>query len=238
MGLCAARCLAGHGVRVAALDVDEEALNRLERERPLVAASAVDVADARAVESVVADVEDRMGAIVFVMNAAGIMPTGLLLDQDAATVARVMEVNYGGTVNVTLAAVPRMVERGEGEVVNFAALAGWIPGLALGAYAAANFAVVAFTEVLAHENRDSGVGFVCVCPPAVRTPMLERTRGSPRGLARSEPLDPVSVLSSVERALEGGRLFAFPGWRAAAAFRLRRFAPGLLWAIDHWAEET
>jgi NAD(P)-dependent dehydrogenase (short-subunit alcohol dehydrogenase family) len=239
MGRCTARQLAGQGARVAALDRNEEALHQLARERPGVAAYPLDVTDARAVESVVADVEDRIGAIDRVVNAAGIMPTGLLHEQGRETIARVMEVNYGGTVNVTLAVLPRMLTRGSGDLINFASIAGWVPNLHFGAYAASKFAVVAFTEVLAHENRDSGLRFACVCPSKVRTPLLQQAKSHPRILETGpEAMEPERVLAAVESALEHERLFVFPGWHTAAGVRLRRFAPRLLWAVDHWVEES
>jgi len=63
MGRCASHQLAYQGARVAALDVNEEALCRLARQRPSVAAYPVDVTEAATIESVVADVEDRLGPI-------------------------------------------------------------------------------------------------------------------------------------------------------------------------------
>ena len=98
-------------------------------------------------------VESELGPIDRVMNAAAIMPTERLLNQDADLINRIMAINYGGTVNVTMAVLPGMLRRGRGDLVNFASVAGWLPTLHFGAYNASKFAVVAFTEVLYHENR-------------------------------------------------------------------------------------
>ena len=51
-------------------------------------------------------------------------------------------------------------------------MAGFIPGLMMGGYNASKAAVATYTEVLWHENLDSGVQFCCVCPPAVATPLM------------------------------------------------------------------
>jgi len=104
------------------------------------------------------------GPIERVYNAAAIQPTGLLLEQDPAEIHRVMQVNYGGVVNVSIAVLPRMLERRRGSLVNFASIAGWIPNMHPGAYCASKFAVVAYTEILHQENRDRGVHVACVCP--------------------------------------------------------------------------
>jgi len=86
------------------------------------------------------------------------------LEQDPAEIHRVMQVNYGGVVNVSIAVLPRMLERRRGSLVNFASIAGWIPNMHPGAYCASKFAVVAYTEILHQENRDRGVHVACVCP--------------------------------------------------------------------------
>jgi short-subunit dehydrogenase len=172
------------------------------------------------------------------MNAAAIMPTGLVLDQDADLVNRIMAINYGGTVNVTMATLPGMLARGRGDLVNFASMAGWFPTLYMGAYNASKFAVVAFSEVLYHENRDRGVRFACVCPPPVATPLLEQGRAThwPKILDDVPPIEPETVLDEIERSLDAGRFFVFPGRGTALGWRMRRWLPGLLWKRVHDVE--
>jgi short-subunit dehydrogenase len=147
-----------------------------------------------------------------------------------------MAINYGGVVNVSKAVLPGMVERGRGDLINFASLAGWIPTPHFGAYNASKFAVVAFTEVLHHENRGSGVRFACVCPPPVRTPLLDQAKSQPKLLAEVPPIEPEVVLDAIETSLEKGRLWVFPGRDSAMAWRMRRFLPGLFWWRLHKIE--
>jgi NAD(P)-dependent dehydrogenase (short-subunit alcohol dehydrogenase family) len=229
MGRLAAQRLAAAGARVAALDVNEEGLRQTAAGHPGIRLFAVDVRNGSMVDAAVAEVERALGPLERVVNAAAILPTRLLLEQPREEILRIMEINYGGTVNVTLAALPGMVARGRGDLINFASLAGWIPSPHFGAYDASKFAVVAFSEVLAHENRKSGVRFACVCPPPVATPLLDQALSRPKLLEESPRLRPEQVLDAVERALERGRLFVFPGRGSALAWRLRRFAPGLVW---------
>jgi NAD(P)-dependent dehydrogenase (short-subunit alcohol dehydrogenase family) len=81
--------------------------------------------------------------------------------------------------------------------INFASMAGWMPILYLGAYNASKFAVVAFSEVLYHQNRNRGVRFACVCPPPVSTPLLKQAkRRSGRSSSTSSSLKPFSMTSS------------------------------------------
>jgi len=236
MGRLAAQRLAQGGAKVAGLDVNEAGLSETARGHAGITTYTADVTDARAVEDVVARVERELGPIDRVLNAAAIMPTAFLLDQDAATVNRIMDINYGGTVNVTYATLPGMLQRGRGDFVNFASVAGWMPTLHFGAYNASKFAVVAFTEVLYHENRGRGVRFACVCPPPVATPLLDQAKSQPKVLANLPPIKPEQVLDALERDLERGKLMVFPNRTAGFTTLLRRFAPSFLWMSVHRIE--
>lgn len=236
MGRLAAHRLAEGGARVAAVDVNEAGLQETARDREGIHPFPLDVTDARAVEACVARVEGELGPVDRVMNAAAIMPTGLVAEQDADLINRIMAINYGGTVNVTMAVLPGMLSRGSGDLVNFASVAGWLPAIHFGAYNASKFAVVAFTEVLAHENRKRGVRFACVCPPPVKTPLLDQAKSQPKVLEAVPPIQPETVLDAIERGLEKGDLMVFPDFGARLTVFLRRHAPGLMWAYDHRTE--
>lgn len=236
MGRLAARRLAATGARVAAVDVNEEGLAETARGQDGIRAYAADVTDARAVAGLVERVESELGPIDRVMNAAAIMPTGRLLDQDVDLIRRIMDINYAGTVAVCQAALPRMLARGRGDLVNFASVAGWLPTLHFGAYNASKFAVVAYTEVLAHENAKQGVRFACVCPPPVATPLLEQAKSRPRILDEVPPIRPEAVLDAIERDLERGRLMVFPDRNAWASVFFRRLLPAVTWKQIHRIE--
>lgn len=238
MGRLAARNLAARGALVAALDVNEAGLAETAEGQERIRTFAVDVTRLDAVEAAVKQVEADLGPVDRVLNAAAIMPLGRLLEQDLEMVHRVMEINYGGVVNLTRATLPGMLARGRGDFVNFASMAGWTPVLLMGAYNASKFAVVAFTEVLAHENRGRGVRFVCVCPPPVNTPLLDQGRATawPKILDRMPPIEPQEVLDAIERGLEKGELFVFPGRGTKVGWWMRRLVPGLLWRQVHRVE--
>jgi NAD(P)-dependent dehydrogenase (short-subunit alcohol dehydrogenase family) len=238
MGRLAARNLARAGKRVAALDVSEAGLAETAEGYEGIHTHPLDVTNAQAVAAAVKQVEADLGPIDRVYNAAAIMPTGLLLEQDLATIHRIMDINYGGLVNVATATLPGMLERGRGDLINFASMAGWLPVLYLGAYNASKFAVVAYTEVLYHENRGRGVRFACVCPPPVATPLLKQAEDNvwPRIFDEAPAIEPQVVLDAIETSLEKGRLWVFPGRGTAFGWRTRRWLPGLLWRRVHQIE--
>ena len=238
IGRVAARQLAAAGKTVAIADVNTDGLKETADGHQDIHAYPLDVTDAAAVEAVIDGVETDLGPIDRVYNGAAIMPAGLLQEQDLDTIHRVMNINYNGLVNVSRFTLARMLERGRGDLINFASMAGWAPAQWMGAYNASKFAVVAYTEVLYHENRDKGVRFACVCPPPVATPLLQHDPDGPwaKLIDTAAPLTPEAVLDAIEPTLEKDRLWVFPGLGTALGWRVRRWFPGLLWRYQHRVE--
>ena len=238
MGQMAARLFAEQGYSVAALDVNEKGLLETAENHQNIRTFNTDVTDYDAVVSVVDETETKLGPIKRVYNAAAIMPLGKVVDQDVEIFHRVMDINYKGVVNVSKAVMPRLLERNEGELVNFASLAGWMPILYMAAYNASKFAVVAFTEVLAHEHTDSNVKVLCVCPPPVKTPLLNQARDTvwPKVFDQTDAIEPQDVLAAIERAIARDELFVFPGKKTRMAQRMRRWFPNLIWKNVHQTE--
>ena len=238
MGQMAARLFAEQGYSVAALDVNEKGLLETAENHQNIRTFNTDVTDYDAVVSVVDETEAKLGPIKRVYNAAAIMPLGKVVDQDVEIFHRVMDINYKGVVNVSKAVMPRLLERNEGELINFASLAGWMPILYMAAYNASKFAVVAFTEVLAHEHTDSNVKVLCVCPPPVKTPLLNQARDTvwPKVFDQTDAIEPEDVLAAIEKALARDELFVFPGKKTRMAQRMRRWFPNLIWKNVHQTE--
>jgi short-subunit dehydrogenase len=228
MGQAAAWRLAAAGRNVAVLDMNAAGMaTTAERHPDRITTHEVDVSDADAVAKTIAAVEDQVGPLGRVVNAAGIVRVSPLLDQDIADIALTMAVNFGGVVNVCQAVVPGMLERGRGEVVNFASLMGWVPQARIGAYVASKFAVVGYTEVLWQENRGHGVRFACVCPPTVQTPMLDDFIPNQANQRKAMPISSDKVIDEIERCLQRDRLLVLPG-SAKPVWWMRRHAPWLL----------
>ena len=239
MGQLACKNFARAGWKVAALDINEAGLQATAKDADNIKTWIVDITNFAAVDAAIADVEATLGPIHTVYNCAAIMPLGKLLEQDNAIVHKQMAINYGGLVNISQTALKRMVARGEGVFVSFASLAGIIPTLLTGAYSASKAAVVAFNEILYHENRDSGVQFASVCPPMVNTPLLNQGRETvwPKMLeAEGDPISPQEVLDKIDQCLAKGEFLVFPGKQTKIGYMMRRLFPGALWKHVHKVE--
>ena len=225
IGRHAALTYARRGHPVAAVDIDAGRLAQLPQQAGL-HTFVCDVADSAALDRTLEDVEAALGTPTRVVHSAGIARVGRLLDQPLADIEQLVRVNYLGSVQVARAVVSRMAAGQGGDLILVASIAGWVPMTSVGAYSASKAAVVAMAEVLARECADSGVRVVCVCPPAVETPMLtEMQRSHPDVISDAPGIHPDVVLRGAERALARRRVLAFPGRGTTTLWRARRLAP-------------
>lgn len=239
MGRLAARMLAESGATVAIFDVNQEGMDETAKGLDSIHGWSVDITDAQAVLDAVKAAEEKLGPIDRLYNCAAIMPFGKLVEQDNGIIHKQMAINYGGLVNITQAVLPGMLERGSGDFISFASMAGHIPMLMTGAYSATKAAVCTFSETLYHEHMNSGVRFACVCPPAVNTPLLQQGRDTvwPKMLDDAgEPISPKEVIDAIEVSLEKGKFWVFPNGKARIGYIMRRFFPSLIWKQIHQVE--
>jgi short-subunit dehydrogenase len=131
---------------------------------------------------------ERLGRIDVLVNNAGIMPVGRIIDEPDAVTHRILDINVFGVILGSKLAVQRMVPRGRGHVVNVASLAGEIYAAGLATYCASKHAVVAFTDSARLEYRKAGVKFSMVSPSFVNTELISGTHGA-RGFKNAEPGD-------------------------------------------------
>ena len=115
----------------------------------------LDVTQQPSFEQFVNDAEAALGPIDVLINNAGIMPTGLFLDEEPWATDRIIDTNLRGVITGSRLAARRFADRGSGVIINVASLAGvtGIPGLAT--YCATKHAVIGFSEALAAGDAQS-----------------------------------------------------------------------------------
>ncbi len=182
MGAATARWLHRAGMRVAVLDRDVEAAERVAGEIDGVA-FACDVADAAAAEAAVAAAAAAHGPARVLVNCAGIAPAQRIVGREGPmpleAFARVIDVNLIGTFNLMRLAAAAMqtldpVDAGgeRGVIVNTASVAAYEGQIGQAAYSASKGGIVALTLQAARELAGAGIRVMTIAPGLIATPML------------------------------------------------------------------
>lgn len=212
IGAAVAALLSARGWRVAVFDLAPEAAPG-----PGFAGwFRVDIADEQAVETAVTRVEDELGPVQGLVNAAGVL--GKMHAPDRLRMSdwdREIAVDLRGTYLTCRAAGARMAARGGGAIVNIASIAGMTSG-PLHGYGPAKAAVISLTTTLAGEWGPRGVRVNAVSPGFTRTEALEK--GVEAGVLDVETL---SRPSAMRRLVEPGEI------ASAVAFLLGPEASGI-----------
>ena len=134
---------------------------------------AVDVAESRSVDEMIKETIRRFGRLDILVNAAGINFVRFVSEMEEHEWDRVMDVNMKGVFLCCKAALPYLIESGQGRIVNIASIAGKVGRFGYAHYAAAKHAVLGFTKSLAYEMAPHNVTVNAVNPGIVKTPMWD-----------------------------------------------------------------
>jgi short-subunit dehydrogenase len=183
IGAATARLLAARGTTVALVarraDRLEAVAAECRRTAPGSRAFAVDLADPAVAAALGLQVWDELGPLDVVVNNAGI-PMRRPADRlTMAEVERVMTVNYFSPVAVTLALLPRLLQRGSGTIVNVSSLGGRLGIATEAAYSASKFALAGWSEALAADLVGTGVAVRLVLPGAIDTEIWDQPDNDP-----------------------------------------------------------
>jgi NAD(P)-dependent dehydrogenase (short-subunit alcohol dehydrogenase family) len=137
---------------------------------------------------------------------------------------RAWRVNVMAHVWAARALLPEMIDRGDGYLVSTASAAGVLTQVSALVYSVTKHAAVALAEWMSIMYADAGVKVSCVCPMAVRTPMLEAALDDQIGAAAllsNDVLDPDEVADAVLAGVREERLLIFPHASLAEYFAFK-----------------
>lgn len=200
IGYATAERLLAEGASVAIGDVDATALAEAETSLPDgVFVHEVDVTDRGSFARWLDAIEDHVGTVDVLVNNAGLMAIGALVDEPDDLTAKQFAVNVEGVVLGMKLALERMLVRGEGQVVNVASMAGLVPAAGLVTYTGTKHAVVGMTEAAHYEYGERGIQFTCILPSFVKTSLTSGTSPAP-GVPVLEPEDVAdAIVGSIKR---------------------------------------
>ena len=209
IGLATAKAFAAKGARVALGDLDADlAKDAAQSIGHGATGHRVDVADKAAFAGFLAEVQAAHGDVDVLVNNAGIMPNGSFLELSDEVNRLMFDVNVFGVMHGMQLALPGMIERRRGHVVNVASLAGKFPIRGLAVYNATKFAVVGLTAATRLEMAPHGVSVSAILPSAVDTALASGLSMAPLPKVKPEAIADAVVASVHSRAAET----AVPGY--------------------------
>jgi short-subunit dehydrogenase len=171
---------------------------------------------------------DALGLDVdLLVNNAGFGAAGAFHTLPAARQQEMIALNVAAVVDLAQTFLPGMVERGRGDLINVASLAGFQPMPFMSVYGASKAFVLSFSEALWAEYRGRGIRVLAVCPGPVDTPFFEATGAD--GLRDAVPSKLVMSAEAVVvrslRALDAGEMTVVPGATNNLVTALPRLLP-------------
>ncbi len=203
-----ARSLAGDGAFVAVSARTESEVRKVVEEITAAGGRAqyflADLSQPDQAAPLVSKVQAALGPIDFLINNAGIASSAPVVKQSLDEWNRIFAVNVTATFLCTQAALPKMIERGSGRIVNIASVAARFGARYIAAYAASKHAVLGFTRCVAAEVAANGITANAVCPGFVDTEMVSSSVTKiveKTGLSSDQALDTIKGQSPQKRLL-------------------------------------
>jgi len=180
-------------------------------------------------------VEAGFGPDILV-NSAGVIVPGEFATMPLENFELNMSCGYWSVVYPCRAAVPHMLKRGRGHVVNVSSVAGYLGIYGYSGYSSAKFAIMGFTEALRFELKPAGISVHIVCPPDTDTPALAyehtlRPKETHVIAGNIKPISPEKVAEAIVRGVTKGKYYVIPDALSSFYFRLKGLLPEVFFAI-------
>jgi short-subunit dehydrogenase len=207
-----ARRLAARGTSLVLVARRQDRLESLAKELDVpVEVLAADLGDADDLQRVEERVAAATDPIDLLVNNAGFGTTGPFTTLDVEREAEEIRVNILAVVRLTRAALPGMVERRSGGVINVASLAAFQSDPGNAVYGGSKAFVLSFTEAVAEEVRRTGVRVQCLCPGYTRTEFQTTAEYETSRIPKAIWQTPDQVVDASLAALDKGKVLCIPG---------------------------
>lgn len=163
----------GHTLICVDLDMErcEDAAAELRSDGAAAFAFAADITQTGDIERLRGNIRSQVGEVQAIVNAAGVLDRKMLLDHDAASFARAIDINLVGPFALIRAYAEDLLDANWGRIVNISSIAG-IRGYPYPSYAASKAGLSNLTRSLMMDFWGTGITVNSVCPGVVDTPMV------------------------------------------------------------------
>ena len=216
IGRAIAHTFARHGALVAVAARTTEQVEKVANEIGGISV-VCDVSDPGSVTQMFTDVRERLGDIDILVNNAGIAESATLITTSDELWSRHLAINLSGTFYCTRAALPAMLKKKWGRIINVASIAAKTGAAYIAAYTASKHGVLGLTRSVALEVAAAGVTVNAICPGYVDTEMVSRGiervvtrtgRSADEALEALKKMSPQNRLATVEEVAAVALLLA------------------------------
>ena len=155
-----------------------------------------DVSNSTQMKALIDEAVKQFGGLDIVVNSAGVRTNGSITEITEKQWDRTIDVNLKGVFVVSRLAIPEMIKRGGGVILNIGARSGMAGQAGRAAYCASKGGMVTLTEAMAMDYAHERIRVNCICPGPTRTPMVDTS--TPEKLARYKTRVPVGRIGEPE----------------------------------------
>lgn len=230
--------LLDRGARVAAADINEDALKETQRLagglQEKLSLHVLNITDKAAVDAFPEQVKAIHGTVDILINNAGIIqPFIKVKDLDFDKIHQVFDVNFFGLLQMTKAFLPHLIERPEAHLVNTSSMGGYLPVPGQSIYGASKAAVKLLTEGLYAELKDTNVHVSVVFPGAIGTNITENSGVDRPGMDNNTDIEeqaaqmtmPDKAAEVIVKGIMANKTRIYVGSDASFLDKLYRLAP-------------
>lgn len=197
-----------------------------------------DLAQREARKQIFAEIERRGLSVDILINNAGFGSYGAFAENDPKTSLDMVEVNIAALTALTRLALPGMIQRKSGKIMNVASTAGFQPGPLMAVYYATKAYVIMFSEAIANELKGSGITVTCLCPGATATNFAGRANMEESRLFKLGAMKSREVAIAGYKGMMAGKGLVIPGFLNKTVAMSVRFSPRkLVTAISRSLQE-
>ena len=189
-------------------------------------------------QQIFAEIERRGLRVDILINNAGFGSYGAFAESDPKTSLDMVEVNIAALTSLTRLALPGMIQRKRGRIMNVASTAGFQPGPLMAVYYATKAYVIMFSEAIANELKGIGVSVTCFCPGATATNFAGRAKMEESRLFKMGAMKSIDVARAGYKGMMAGKGLVIPGMINKTLAMSVRFSPRkLVTAISRSLQE-
>jgi uncharacterized protein len=176
-------------------------------------------------QQIFSEVERRALPVDILINNAGFGAYGVFSESNLQKDLEMVQLNIAALTSLAKLALPGMLTRKFGKIMNVASTAGFQPGPLMAVYYATKAYVIMFSEAIANELKGSGITVTCLCPGATRTKFAQRADMENSRLFKLGAMRSLDVAKAGYEGMMRGKTMVIPGLFNKVLAQSVRFSP-------------